>query len=65
MSADLSISVKNAAVFQRELLVLSGVTFDIAVGEFVYLAGKVGSGKSSLIRTLNAELPLYEGEISI
>ncbi|MBN1926954.1 MAG: ATP-binding cassette domain-containing protein [Prolixibacteraceae bacterium] len=62
MDPDFSISIKNANIFQREQLILSNVTFDIKSGEFVYLLGKVGSGKSSLIRTLNAELPLYAGE---
>jgi cell division transport system ATP-binding protein len=62
MEPDLSISIKNANIHQREQLILSEVNFDINTGEFVYLVGKVGSGKSSLIRTLNAELPLYKGE---
>ncbi|MFA9390503.1 MAG: cell division ATP-binding protein FtsE [Prolixibacteraceae bacterium] len=57
-----SIVLENASIFQRENLVLSNVNFHIDHGEFVYLIGKVGSGKSSLIRTLNAELPLIQGE---
>jgi cell division transport system ATP-binding protein len=65
MENNLSISVKNADIFQREQLVLSDVNFDIKNGEFVYLIGRVGSGKSSLIKTMHAELPLYNGQISI
>ncbi|MDA3928063.1 MAG: ATP-binding cassette domain-containing protein [Prolixibacteraceae bacterium] len=56
-----SILVKNALIFQREKLVLTNVNLKIEKGEFVYLVGKVGSGKSSLIKTLNAELPLIQG----
>jgi cell division transport system ATP-binding protein len=41
--------------------VLSHVNFSLGKGEFVYLVGRVGSGKSSLIKTLNAQLPLKEG----
>ena len=46
-------------------LVLSGVNMEIRRGEFVYLIGRVGSGKSSLLKTLYAELPLVEGEGSV
>lgn len=56
------IELKNADIFQRDHLVLSDITLEIKPGEFVYLIGKVGSGKSSLIKTLNAELPLEKGE---
>lgn len=43
-------------------LILSDLNFDINAGEFVYLIGRVGSGKSSLLKTLYAELQLIEGE---
>jgi cell division transport system ATP-binding protein len=56
------ISFNNAGIFHGNHLVLTGVTFSVAPGEFVYLIGKVGSGKTSLIKTLNAELPLRTGE---
>lgn len=56
------IELRNADIFQRDHLVLSDITLEIKPGEFVYLIGKVGSGKSSLIKTLNAELPLEKGE---
>jgi cell division transport system ATP-binding protein len=45
--------------------VLSDVTFKVDRGEFVYLIGRVGSGKSSLIKTINAELPLQQGEATV
>ncbi|MDX9883632.1 MAG: ATP-binding cassette domain-containing protein [Prolixibacteraceae bacterium] len=59
------ISIRNADIFQRENLVLANVNFDIEKGSFVYLIGKVGSGKTSLIKTLHAEIPLVNGEITV
>lgn len=49
-------------LLQQGELILSDLNFDINVGEFVYLIGRVGSGKSSLLKTLYAELQLIEGE---
>lgn len=56
------ISLENANIYQKELLILKNVNFIINKGDFVYLTGKTGSGKSSLLRTLYAELPLSEGQ---
>lgn len=55
------ISVENANIYQGDNLVLSDVNFTINPGEFVYLVGKTGTGKSSLLKTLYGELPLKEG----
>ena len=49
-------------LLQQGELILSDLNFDINAGEFVYLFGRVGSGKSSLLKTLYAELQLIEGE---
>ncbi len=49
--------LKELSVFQKNRLVLAHVSFQVNQGEFVYLIGKTGSGKSSLLQTLFAELP--------
>ena len=62
MSSDTIIRLENVSIFIQDHLVLSDVNFRVNKGEFVYLIGKVGSGKTSVIKTLNAEHPLQEGE---
>lgn len=52
---------KNVRIRQQEHIVLQDVNFSIKPGEFIYLIGKVGSGKSSLLKTIYNELPLEEG----
>jgi len=59
------ISLSHADIFHGDHLVLKDVTFSINPGEFVYLIGKVGSGKTSLVKTLNAELPLLHGQANV
>ncbi len=61
MSLDTIIEFNNATISQKDHLVLSNVNLQIDRGEFVYLIGKVGSGKTSLIKTINAEIPLQSG----
>jgi len=65
MPLDTIIDLKNLSVFQRKILVLSEVNLTIDKGEFVYLIGKTGTGKSSLLKTLYAELPVIEGEAEV
>ncbi len=65
MSLDLIIDINKANIFQAENLILSDVTFSISKGEFVYIIGKVGSGKTSIIKTITAELPLISGEATV
>lgn len=59
------LELKNANIYQGDSLILKNVNFTLAGGEFVYLVGKTGSGKSSLLKTLYGELPLREGEGSV
>ena len=56
-----TIELQNANVFQGKHLVLTDVSFKINTGEFVYLIGQTGSGKSSLLKTLYGDLPLEQG----
>jgi cell division transport system ATP-binding protein len=58
---DKSIELTNCNIWQQDHLVLTDVNLSVNKGEFVYLVGRVGSGKSSLIKTLNGKLPLKEG----
>ena len=56
------ISLRNANIYQGDNLILENVNLTVHRGEFVYLVGKTGTGKSSLLKTLYGELPLKEGE---
>ncbi len=62
MSLDIIIDLNNVNIFQGDNLILSNISLSISKGEFVYIIGKVGSGKTSIIKTINAELPLKSGE---
>ncbi len=56
------IDYQNVSIYQADKCVLQNINFHIDEGEFAYLIGKVGSGKSSLLKTLYCELDLVEGE---
>ena len=58
---DTIIELKECLIWQQDHLVLSNVNLCVGKGEFMYLVGRVGSGKTSLIKTLNAQIPLKEG----
>jgi cell division transport system ATP-binding protein len=58
---DVIIELTDCTIWQQDHLVLSDVNLSVRKGEFLYMVGRVGSGKSSLIKTLNAQLPLKEG----
>jgi len=60
--SDIIAELKNANIYQGHSLILKDVNFRVSRGEFVYLVGKTGTGKSSLLKTLYGELPLKEGE---
>ena len=61
MAADKVISLENAYIGVDDHLILEEVNLSVEQGEFVYVIGRVGSGKTSLIKTINAELPLIQG----
>jgi cell division transport system ATP-binding protein len=56
------IELKDANIYQGDSLILSEVNITVQKGEFVYLIGRTGTGKSSLLKTLYGALPLREGE---
>jgi cell division transport system ATP-binding protein len=61
MESESVIYFKDVPIFQREMMVFSGASLEIKKGEFVYLIGKTGTGKSSLLKAMYAELPVKEG----
>jgi cell division transport system ATP-binding protein len=65
MNNGLLIHLSNITVYRKRILALSQVNLQVASGEFVYLIGKTGSGKTSLMKTLYAELPVEEGDAVI
>jgi cell division transport system ATP-binding protein len=65
MPLDTIIDLDKIAVFQKNQLVLSQVTLQIERGEFCYLIGRTGSGKSSLMKILYADLPITEGKARV
>ena len=59
------IEVKHANIYQGNNLILQDVNLRVSKGEFVYLVGKTGTGKSSLLKTLYGDIPLKEGDASV
>jgi cell division transport system ATP-binding protein len=65
MPLDTIISFTDVPIFQKENLVLSDVSFELEKGEFLYIIGKTGTGKSSLLKTIYADLPAKAGEANV
>lgn len=63
--SNLIVSLHNVSVFQEKNMVLHNINLEVNRGDFLYIIGKTGSGKSSLMKTLYADLPLTQGEGSI
>jgi len=57
--------LRNVSIYQENRVILSNVNLEVNHGEFIYIIGKTGSGKSSFMKTLYADLPLTEGQASI
>jgi cell division transport system ATP-binding protein len=64
-SNDHVVRVQEACIFQEQNTILGNISFEIEKGEFVYLVGRTGSGKSSLLKTLYADLPLRVGDVHV
>ncbi len=64
-STDPVLRIKGATIFQGQNSVLDNISFEIEKGEFVFIIGRTGSGKSSLLKTLYADLPLRLGDIDV
>jgi cell division transport system ATP-binding protein len=61
----LIVHMEKCNIFQSEMLVLQDVNVQIKRGEFVYLIGKTGSGKSSFLKTIYGALPIKSGEADV
>ena len=59
------LKLEDVTIFQKENLILNNVSLEVKKGDFVYIIGKTGSGKSSLMKTLYGDIPLKEGSGSV
>lgn len=62
---ELLVDYQSVELHRKELVVLKGVDFQLREGEFVYLLGRVGSGKSSLLKSMYAEIPIASGQAEV
>ena len=65
MSKNSILSIRNATIFHHYKTILNNVNLELERGEFIYVIGKTGSGKSSLLRTIYCDIPLKMGEIIV
>ncbi len=59
------VEIKNLSVYRKDKKILSNINFKIGQGEFIYLKGKIGSGKSSFFKILYADVPPTEGTVKV
>ncbi|QCK16021.1 cell division ATP-binding protein FtsE [Mangrovivirga cuniculi] len=64
-SSDPLVKVENLTIFQSGIPILTDINFELEKGEFAFLVGRTGSGKSSLLKTLYADLPLKQGNVEV
>lgn len=62
MSQEILIKLEDATISHPENIVFKNINFDVYKGDFIYIIGKTGSGKSSLLKALYAEIPITEGK---
>ncbi len=62
---DIVISFSDTDIYNESSLILSNVNFSVNKGDLLYLVGRVGSGKSSIVKTLIAELPIKKGDVKV
>lgn len=62
MNIEYIVDYKNATSFYNKKKVLENINFQLSEGEFIFLIGEVGSGKTSLLKTIYADLPIKQGE---
>jgi len=65
MSENISIKIENATISHPDNIVFSNINLDICKGEFIYIIGKTGSGKSSLLKSMYAEVPVTQGNVIV
>lgn len=59
------VNYKNVEIHRQELIVLKNISFELHSGEFAFLIGRVGSGKSSLMKSMYSEIPISDGEAMV
>jgi len=65
MSLDTIIELSNLSIYQKNILILSEVNLTIEKGQFVYIVGKTGTGKTSLLKTIYGDLPVVDGSAKV
>ena len=64
MNKNTLLQIENATIFHHYKTILNDVNLNLSEGEFIYIIGKTGSGKSSLLRTIYSDIPLKMGTIN-
>ena len=65
MSGNQILNIEDATIFHHFKTILNNVNFQLKIGEFAYIIGETGSGKSSLLRTIYSDIPLKMGKIIV
>lgn len=65
MEESVLVSYKGVELHRKELIVLKDIDLEVKAGEFLYIIGKVGSGKSSLMKSMYADIPIIKGDADV